>query len=66
MSDQGEAGDKETKELQPIKHDCLRGQRGDKMSSSPAPYRPPEGGDGRGEEGSLEVYKAAAWPENNI
>lgn len=44
MSDQGEAANKETKELQPIKHDCFRGQQGDKTSCSPAaPYRPPEG-----------------------
>lgn len=55
MSDQGEAADKETKELQPIKHDCLRGQQGDKTSfSPPAPYRPPEG-DERGGEGSPEA-----------
>lgn len=41
MSDQGEPAIKETKELQPIKHDCSRGQRGDKTSFSPAaPYRP--------------------------
>lgn len=51
MSDQGEAAYKETKELQPIKHDCFRGQRGDKTSFSPeAPYRPPEG-TGEGEKG---------------
>lgn len=44
VSDQGEAADKETKELQPIKHDSFRGQQGDKTSFSPAaPYRPPEG-----------------------
>lgn len=43
MSDQGEPAIKETKELQPIKHDCSRGQRGDKTSLSPAaPYRPPK------------------------
>lgn len=55
VSDQGEAADKETKELQPIKHDCLRGQQGDKTSfSPPAPYRPQEG-DERGGEGSPEA-----------
>lgn len=67
MSDQAEAEDKETKELQPIKHDCFRGQRGDKTSfSSAAPYRPLEQR-GAGGEGSLRVYRAAAaaWPENN-
>lgn len=43
MSDQGEPAIKETKELQPIKHDCSRGQQGDKTSFSPAaPYRPPK------------------------
>ena len=60
MSDQGEAAYTETKELQPIKHDCFRGQQGDKASFSPAaPYRPPEGNGRRGE-GSLEVTEGAA------
>lgn len=41
MSDQDEPANKETKELQPIKHDCSTGQKRDKTSFSPAaPYRP--------------------------
>lgn len=44
MSGQGEAANKETKELQPIKHDVVRGQQGDKTGFSPAaPHCPPEG-----------------------
>lgn len=62
VSDQGEAADKETKELQPIKHDGFRGQQEDKMSFSPAaPYRPPEGMGGGGE-GPLKAYGVATWP----
>lgn len=41
VSDQGEAANKETKELQPIKHDYFRGQKGDKMTFSPAAARCP-------------------------
>lgn len=40
-SDQGERANEQTKELQPIKHDCSKGQRRDKTRFSPAaPYRP--------------------------
>lgn len=43
-SDQGEGANEKTKELQPIKHDCFRGQQEDKTHFSPeALYRPPEG-----------------------
>lgn len=60
VSDQGEAANTETKELQPIKPDCLRGQRGDKAGFSPAaPYRPPEGTGDEGE-GSPEATEGAA------
>lgn len=60
VSDQGEAANTETKELQPIKHDCFRGQQGDKASFSPAAPLSPSGGDGRRGEGSPEVTEGAA------